>query len=73
MELVVSCESTAAFVSLEAPQGGRFSDNGFMLTPWAPISIQFYAKQPIEAADLQQRISVSSLYEGAPSACIAFN
>lgn len=63
VEFVVSCESTAAFVSLETPQAGRFSDNGIMLTPWDPARVQFYAKEPITAGNLQQTLSLTSLFE----------
>jgi len=65
LQFMVGCENTAAFVSLETPHRGRFSKNGFMLTPWAPASIQFYAKEAIEAADLQQTMSLTSLFESA--------
>ena len=45
LTLNVTSTVPAAFVSLETPIAGHFSDNNFLLLPWQPRVLQFSMKQ----------------------------
>ena len=42
--LNVTSSALAAFVSLETPIAGHFSENNFMLLPWRPRTLTFHEK-----------------------------
>lgn len=64
--------AVAASVACDTPLLGRFSDNGVLVLPWAPLPLTFHAEEGVTAADLQKSLSIMSMYAppaaGAPAA-----
>ncbi|PRY23715.1 beta-mannosidase [Aliiruegeria haliotis] len=46
LSIALTAEKPAFFVALEADVPGRFSDNGFLLLPGAPVTVTFTPKVP---------------------------
>ncbi|CAL8468004.1 g7542 [Coccomyxa elongata] len=65
---VVSSKAVAAYVALESTLPGRFSDNNYVLLPWAPKTITFTSATPFSPADLKASISVMSVADTYPPA-----
>jgi beta-mannosidase len=52
----------AAYVWLETPLPGRFSDNGFLYVPSGPLSLAFYSWTPsFNITQLQQTLTITSI------------
>ena len=67
VEFRISAMSVAAGVAAETPLAGRFSDNGLLVLPWAPPLLQFYANHDTTAAQVQQSLSLISIFAPASS------
>ncbi|EIE20788.1 glycoside hydrolase [Coccomyxa subellipsoidea C-169] len=63
---VVSSKAVGAHVALESTLPGRFSDNNFILLPWAPKTITFTSAAPFSPADLRGSLSVMSVADTYP-------
>jgi beta-mannosidase len=58
----LSASVPAAYVWLETPLAGRFSDNGFLYLPSAPLSLTFYSwTAPLNITQLQQTLTITSI------------
>ena len=59
--LQVSSRLVAAAVQLETDVPGIFSDNGFLLLPFEPRTLNFTGRSNFQARDLQQSLTAMSL------------
>lgn len=58
----VHAKAVAAGIACDTPLAGRFSDNGVLVLPWAPVTLTFHAAEAITASDLQQSLSLMSIW-----------
>ena len=61
VQFKVRCINTAAFVLLETPLRGRFSDNGICITPWQPATVSFLSKDTISCDDLRRSMTFQAV------------
>ena len=61
----LSCSAPAAYLLLETTLSGRWADNGFLLLPDAPRTIEFesWEQRSILPAEMRQTLTVISVYD----------
>lgn len=67
VEFGLVTDQVAAFVALETNLSGRFSENGLLLLPWEHKSLAFLSEGAVQAASLEDTLTVLTLSDTAIS------